>query len=335
MAKVFISHSSEDKDIILLFKDIILKAGVGLSDDDIFCTSSSESGVPIGGHIPEYIRKNLLNCDCVFLMISENYKHSEICLNEMGAAIVLGKQLIPILLYNYSFEKVGWLIDKNLCVKIDDKERLDEMRDYFCSLGIVSKTNVWNRYKDNFINMIPESTLESEDVLYKGVLEYQQEMVEGMKIYNRTLDALQDQTKKFGVDLTACVVKLEGIESVAERINIAGDMAVCYNKLADQLDEVNAKAIPAMLSSLDAVEAVLKIGTLTDKQKDFFKRDVSYLLVSCKGNISVIDNISVQISAQLDIEHRQIQAKNRVLAGYATLRSVYEDCILRISKIII
>lgn len=335
MAKVFISHSSKDKDVVLLFKESILKVGIGLSDDDIFCTLSPETGVPVGENIPECIKKNLRGCDCTFLMISENYKGSEVCLNEMGAAIVLGKKVVPMILYNYGFDKVGWLIDRDLCARIDDSERLDEIRDYFCSLGVVSKTNVWNRSKDFFLAMILDSTVESDVVSYKGVLECQQEMAEGMKIYNRSLDILKDQTEKFGVDLVACIENYDKTESLTERINIAGDMAVCYNKLADQLDEVNTIAIPAMLSSLDAVEDVLRIKTLTLKQREFFKRDVSYLLESCKGNISVIDIISAQVSAQLDLEQRQIQAKNRVLSGYATLRSVYEDCLVRINQIVV
>ena len=73
MVKVFISHSSKDKNIVGLFKDIILKSGIGFKDKNIFYTSSPETGVPIGENIPEYIKRNLLDCDYVFLMISENY----------------------------------------------------------------------------------------------------------------------------------------------------------------------------------------------------------------------------------------------------------------------
>ena len=152
MPTVFISHSSEDKNIVRLFKDIILKQGIGLSDTDIFFTSSPETGVPIGKNIPEYIKTNLRDCDYAFLMISENYKKSEVCLNEMGVAMVLGKRVFPILLYDYDFDKVGWLIDRDLCVRIDDEERLDEIRDIFNSNGVVSRTSVWNHARKDVRN---------------------------------------------------------------------------------------------------------------------------------------------------------------------------------------
>ena len=61
MGKVFISHSSKDRDILCLFKDLILKSGIGLTDKEIFYTSSPETGVPIGENIPQYIKENL--CD--------------------------------------------------------------------------------------------------------------------------------------------------------------------------------------------------------------------------------------------------------------------------------
>ena len=66
MAKVFVSHSSNDKDVVRLFKDLVLKSGFGLSDNDIFFTSSPETGVPVGENIPKYIKDNLIDCECVF-----------------------------------------------------------------------------------------------------------------------------------------------------------------------------------------------------------------------------------------------------------------------------
>ena len=121
MAKVFISHSSSDKEIVRLFKDIILKAGIGLSDADIFFTSSPETGVPIGKNIPEYIKTNLRDCDYAFLMISENYKKSEVCLNEMGAVWSLPIPNVNVFVCPDCKlpESIGWLYE----VKKADKQR--------------------------------------------------------------------------------------------------------------------------------------------------------------------------------------------------------------------
>ena len=155
MAKVFISHSSADKELVDLFKNIILNAGLGIADEDIAYTSAVETGVPTGDNIPQYIKDNLADCDIVFFMISENYRKSEVCLNEMGAAWALNKKVKPILLYDVTFTSVGWLYSMNLCAKIDDSERLDELRDDFaekCQTPV--KTVVWNKKKAEFLSKI-------------------------------------------------------------------------------------------------------------------------------------------------------------------------------------
>ena len=59
MSKISISHSSKDKAIVDLFKNIILNAGLGISDNDIAYTSAPETGVPTGGNIPKYIKENI------------------------------------------------------------------------------------------------------------------------------------------------------------------------------------------------------------------------------------------------------------------------------------
>ena len=83
--KIFISHSSKDKAIVQLFVDDILQLGVGIKPEQIFCTSIEDMGIKNGEDIRKHIHNNIKNADYSFLLISNNYKNSEICLNEMGA----------------------------------------------------------------------------------------------------------------------------------------------------------------------------------------------------------------------------------------------------------
>ncbi len=187
MAKIFISHSSSDKEIIDLFKNKILNGGLGVADDDIAYTSAVETGVITGGNIPQYIKDNIESCDFVFFMISENYRKSEICLNEMGASWALDKCIKPFIIGDIGFESIGWLYGRNLGAKIDDGERLDELRDIFIEqYGLKTKTNVWNRYKAEFISSISEHlqssllpaivevAVEDSEVNELGLLDYRE-----------------------------------------------------------------------------------------------------------------------------------------------------------------
>lgn len=236
MAKVFISHSSADKEIVCLFKDIILKSGIGLTDADIFFTSSPETGVPIGENIPQYIKENLNDCDFVFLMISENYKNSEVCLNEMGAAMVLGKRLFPIILDNYEFDKVGWLIDRNLCIRINEGDRLDEIRDIFNDNGIPSKTSVWNRHRHDFLDKLSVFMKKEEEATTKGYIDYQLEIERALSEYNNEYNNivgfLSDNIKR--INSTTNIISTS--KSLEDQKELLGRIAEGFNTMADHLD---------------------------------------------------------------------------------------------------
>ena len=162
MAKVFLSHSSKDKSIVDLFKSVLLNVGLGIADKDIAYTSAVETGVQLGCSIPQYIKSNIADSDFVFLFISENYRHSEVCLNEMGAAWALDRNVKPLLIHdNMPFDSVGWLYHMSLCARLSDPDMLDELRDEFLDkYPYRTKTAVWNRQKAEFIaqlkQMVPE-----------------------------------------------------------------------------------------------------------------------------------------------------------------------------------
>lgn len=121
---VFISHSSADKDIIMSFVENVLILGLGLKRENIVFTSHDVYGVEPGDNIIEYIRKHFVEPAVVLLMISDNYKKSEVCLNEMGAAWAHGKKCLSVVLPNTGFDKLGWLSSFEKAERIDDKTQL-------------------------------------------------------------------------------------------------------------------------------------------------------------------------------------------------------------------
>lgn len=153
--KIFISHSSNDKDVIQKFVDHILLLGVGLSEDDIFCTSIEEMGIKNGEDLRKHIRENIQSADFSFLIISKNYKASEICLNEMGAVWAADSRVRYYLLSNVDFEEIGWLCDVNKADKLGDAVALDslseELTDYY---SLPHKAVLWSRQRQNFLDYL-------------------------------------------------------------------------------------------------------------------------------------------------------------------------------------
>ncbi len=155
--KVFISHSSEDKNLIDDFVDKVLRLSCGINTTDIIYTSRQTTGVELGDNIPEYIKTNLQTCSLVLFMISPNYRKSEVCLNEMGAAWALNKKTISILLPGVSFNSLGWLTSLDKAIKIDDPEGLDKLASTLCRKNL--DITDWNRQKELFINTCSKRTL--------------------------------------------------------------------------------------------------------------------------------------------------------------------------------
>lgn len=156
--KVFISHSSKDKDLVSEFCDRILRLGIGLSADDIFCTSIEDMNIKNGDDIRKHIKENILSADFSFLLISENYKKSEICLNEMGAVWATDNNVRYYLLPNTGINKLGWLCDANQAEQLIDHIVLDklytELKDYY---DLDVKLETWSRQRMTFINNITKS----------------------------------------------------------------------------------------------------------------------------------------------------------------------------------
>ena len=153
--KIFISHSSRDEMIVNAFIEKILMLGCGLKRSDIFCTLDPAT-IRTGDDFRSEIIYNMANCDYVLFMISENYRTSEVCQNEMGAAWALpGKRLLPFKFPNVSFSSVGFLNVVKQVADIADKTKLDELyaelNKYY---GLQPDWQNFNKQKDEFVDMV-------------------------------------------------------------------------------------------------------------------------------------------------------------------------------------
>jgi hypothetical protein len=56
---IFISHSTEDKDIVNSFCETILQLGLGVPKENIFCSSNPSTGIKTGEDIPDELKNAL------------------------------------------------------------------------------------------------------------------------------------------------------------------------------------------------------------------------------------------------------------------------------------
>lgn len=151
--KIFISHSSKDKTIVDAFTNL-LRLGANISHEDIFCTSIEEMKIHNGDDIRKHIQENIKHCDFAILLISPNYKQSEICLNEMGAVWAIDKKVRTYVLPGLQESEVGWLIDTKAAEKINDPVALAALYDEFVEFyNLTSNTQLWTVQAAKFCNV--------------------------------------------------------------------------------------------------------------------------------------------------------------------------------------
>ena len=155
--RIFISHSSKDEEVVKMFVDHILQLGIGLSFDDIFCTSIEEMGIKNGEDLRNHIWNNVKSADFSFLMISKHYKMSEICLNEMGAVWATDNRVRYYLLPDVDFNEIGWLCDTKKADKLASPIVLDSLEEELVDFyELPHSGGRWSRHRQDFVNYLEE-----------------------------------------------------------------------------------------------------------------------------------------------------------------------------------
>lgn len=153
--KIFISHASADATIVNAFVKEILMLGCGFSSSDIFCTLDHTT-IRTGDDFRYRIVENIKGCDFVFCMISENYRQSEVCQNEMGAVWALdGKRILPFKFPNIKFSELGFLNVVKQAADLTDNSKLDELYIELCeSYDLQQDWINFNQRKADFIKVV-------------------------------------------------------------------------------------------------------------------------------------------------------------------------------------
>ncbi len=156
--KIFISHASADETIVNAFVKEILLLGCHFTPQEIFCTLD-HTAIRTGEDFRNVIVENMKACDYVICLISENYRQSEVCQNEMGAAWTLeDKRVLPFKFPNLSFQEIGFLNVVKQAADITDESKLDELYVELCEHYDVKQDLIhFNKRKADFVKVVNEN----------------------------------------------------------------------------------------------------------------------------------------------------------------------------------
>jgi hypothetical protein len=156
--EIFISHASKDEKLVKHFVEQILRLGLDIQTKHIFCTSLEGMDIKNGIDFRNEIQVALHSAKIIILIITPNYKASEVCQNEMGAAWYSGKKVIPLIVEPISYASVGVIFEPLQVPKINDVSSLGKLKDDITqAMGIAfSKTDLWETGRASFIDGLPK-----------------------------------------------------------------------------------------------------------------------------------------------------------------------------------
>ena len=194
--KIFISHSSKDKQFAAALVDLLMT--MGFTKDEIFCSSVPGCWIGINKYFLKEIKTHFIKYDLYVIFIhSPRFYESYISLNEMGAAWALQKEYCSFLTKDMEYSMMKAVVtNQQIAMKVnaDDVEfRLDDWRklilEWFGKSDIESK--VWKNCRYKFLRKVsPEKsdpyalTQEDNEWLKKWVMSKERKLnVVGHRIW--------------------------------------------------------------------------------------------------------------------------------------------------------
>ncbi len=157
--KLFVSHSGRDSEIADAFVNFMYK--IGLSDEQIICTSKPGTHIPAGEDIYDYLKNQLADekIYAIFLL-SDNYYVSTVCLNEMGAIWLKKAESLSLLVPGFDFKDIeGVVRNSKIGIKLGNCDSMarslfnDFKADLERLFGINVNLTRWEIARDEFLSV--------------------------------------------------------------------------------------------------------------------------------------------------------------------------------------
>ena len=161
-SKIFISHKTEDR---LFVEELVslIESIIGTDPSRLFCSSIGGYDIKPGKEILSELKRQFEEYKVIFIVVhSPRYYTSSICLNEMGAAWVLGAFFFSFLTPDCKYNMLNGVIDgRYMSIKVNDSmdmvvSKMNSFKDYLLDFFSIDKNNFnhtrWEKNRNEFID---------------------------------------------------------------------------------------------------------------------------------------------------------------------------------------
>lgn len=222
---IFISHSKKNKELADKLVDLI-ETGVGISSNDIFCSSLEGMGIPSGTNFVDFIKSQISDPKIVIMLLTTSYFKSNFCLCELGASWILSHKIIPLIIQPLEYKDIKDVLTGVQVLKIDDKNDLNQMQNELIDyLNISGKAFArWEVKRDKFLTSIQDLIKCSDEDEIIDLTKYK----ELDKNYNESKD-----------EIAKLVEELDKKDAIIEKLKKAKDAEQVKNVIEESLDDIS------------------------------------------------------------------------------------------------
>ena len=177
--RIFISHASANKKYGKALVELL--TGIGVNHDKIIYTSDSAYGIPVGENIFEWLKKQIKFKPFVIYLLSKDYYKSVACLNEMGAAWIIGNKQAALFTPNFDINckefQSGALDPRKIALSIENKESMLSFIDTISEYLNIRPTSITkDREVNKFIKAVTNySNIDEEGIETNPILTAEQD----------------------------------------------------------------------------------------------------------------------------------------------------------------
>lgn len=200
---IFVSHAVKDKDLV---KEIVslIEDGMGVPEDEIFCSSLDGYGIPTGENFVTHIKSQLIKPKIVVLVLTPAYFESKFCISELGAAWIMSHTRFPILVPPLQYSDVKDVILGVQVAKVDDDIKYNELLGSIrSSIALTAKSQTkWDLKRRAFLKSLDPIL---KNILPPTLISYDkyQATIEQLEEAKAELDASEEEIRALKERLTA------------------------------------------------------------------------------------------------------------------------------------
>lgn len=235
---VFISHAVRD---MALAREIVslIEEGMGVPENEIFCSSLEGYGMPSGKNFVTYIKEQLAAPKVVVLLLTPAYFESKFCVSELGAAWIKSHEIFPVLVPPLKYEDVKDVLLGTQVAKIDDDIKYNELFESLRkAINFQPKSQTkWDVKRRVFLRAIGPLLEKVDGSTMVSAAQ--------LKALSDKLAEAEAELDKSEVELKALRAKLADVEALKDKKDLAAvrkkhsdeDISEQFNALTDEVKE--------------------------------------------------------------------------------------------------